>query len=93
MSGKLFQHTDGGFYRFRGLSRSTVDQSMCVVYEHVWPFLPDAEHTFWHRPITEWTSRFTEVTEADLENAMKQDRLLAQAEIIRKRRLRKESAK
>lgn len=91
--GKLFQHTDGGFYRYKGLSRCSVDQSTWVIYEHVWPYLPELLRPFWHRPLDEWQSRFTEVPEEALEEAMKKNRVLAQAEILHKRRLRKEEGK
>lgn len=60
--GELFKHTDGGFYQLYYVSASTVDQSLWVVYEHVWPF----ESKVWHRPLDEWKSRFTQVQESEL---------------------------
>lgn len=37
---QLFKHQDGGYYRLLGMGRHTDDQSMQVVYEHLWPFEP-----------------------------------------------------
>lgn len=55
--GEMFIHTDGGYYRFYSLAKSTQDQSPQVIYEHVWPFEPSV----WSRPLDEWNSRFTKV--------------------------------
>lgn len=82
---EFFQHTDGGFYRFSTISKSTVDQSEWVIYEHVWPF----EAQTWHRPLEEWASRFTPVDLRVISEASMKDRVLAQAEILHKRQIRK----
>lgn len=82
---QYFQHTDGGFYKLKEISTSTVDQSKWVIYEHVWPF----ETKTWNRPLLEWSSRFTLVDVHEVIYAMLKDRVLAQAEIIHKRKARK----
>jgi hypothetical protein len=82
---QFFQHTDGGFYRFKEFSTSTVDQSTWVIYEHVWPF----ETKTWHRPLAEWESRFTPVSATVIVEAVKGSREAAQEEIIRRRTERK----
>ena len=82
----FFQHTDGGFYRVKELSTSTVDQSTWVIYEHVWPF----EIRTWNRPLAEWESRFTQVNAGVMLQAINDgNREAAQKEISRKRALRK----
>ena len=58
--GEMFIHTDGGYYRFYALAKSTQDQSPQVIYEHVWPFEPGV----WSRPLDEWNSRFTKVEDS-----------------------------
>jgi hypothetical protein len=82
---QFFQHTDGGLYRLKELSTSTVDKSTWVVYEHVWPFEPST----WHRPLAEWESRFTQVSATVIVEAVKGNREAAQEEITRKREARK----
>jgi hypothetical protein len=77
--GQLVRHTDGGIYRFVGLSQSTEDQSLWHLYDHVWPF--DASLIPWSRPSEQWGSRFVTISEGDLTEAMKQDRIRAQEAI------------
>jgi hypothetical protein len=77
--GQLVRHTDGGIYRFVGLSQSTEDQSLWHLYDHVWPF--DASLIPWSRPSEQWESRFVVISERDLAEAMKQDRFQAQVAI------------
>jgi hypothetical protein len=74
--GQLVRHTDGGIYRFVGLSQSTEDQSLSHLYDHVWPFEPTLVP--WARPSEQWGTRFVAITEADLAEAMKQNRAQAQ---------------
>lgn len=58
----FYQHVDGGLYLTKSISSSTVDQSLWVIYDHVWPF----EMKQWHRPIEEWTpERFTKIGYAE----------------------------
>ena len=77
--GQLVRHIDGGIYRFIGLSQSTEDQSLCHLYEHVWPFPPSLIP--WSRPSEQWESRFVPITRSDLAEAMKVDRAKAQQDV------------
>lgn len=87
LPGQLFQHTDGGIYRFVMKAKDTRDLTPMFVYLHQWPFDVSAEG--WARPASEWLSRFTPVTEADLERARAGDRLAAQQRISALRAARK----
>jgi hypothetical protein len=85
--GELFRHTDGGIYRFVTMARHTDNQAPLVVYDHVWPFDKGEP---WARPAVEWTpARFTPIIEADLVEAMKQDRATAQADITTRKAARR----
>lgn len=75
-SGQLFKHQDGGYYRYLDMARHADDQVLHVRYEHVWPF--ETEGDPWVRRATEWEGRFTPVTQAQLHEAMLQDRASAQ---------------
>lgn len=79
LRGQLVRHTDGGIYRFVGLSQSTEDQSLWHLYDHVWPF--ESSLIPWARPSDQWGSRFVAITEEDLHLAMRQDRTLAQQSV------------
>jgi hypothetical protein len=89
---KIFKHQDGGFYRYLDLAQHADDKSVHVRYEHLWPFetgLP------WLRRLDEWESRFKPVTEAELQEAMKQDRTAAQEAVTRakaERRAKRDAA-
>lgn len=78
-SGQIFQHQDGGYYRYLGMVRHSDNQAPHVMYEHVWPF--DTEGDAWVRPVIEWDSRFMAVTQQQLHDAMALDRLATQEAI------------
>lgn len=60
--GRYYQHRYGGLYIVLGVSKSTIDKSEWVVYEHVYPF----ERDTWHRPHAEFTDgRFRLITEEE----------------------------
>lgn len=84
--GALFRHTDGGLYRFLTAARHTDDTAPLYLYEHVWPF-PAQEP--WARPADQWASRFTPISEKDLEAAIKGDRAQAQAAITQAKAARR----
>ena len=49
--GQMFQHKDGGIYKFVQVVRYSDRVSEDgVLYEHVWPF----EKGMWVRPVGEW---------------------------------------
>lgn len=57
--GQMFQHKDGGIYRFEQVVRYSDRPTNGVMYVHVWPF----EQGVWVRPIEEWTEdRFVPIT-------------------------------
>ncbi|MFX1765712.1 hypothetical protein PWP93_24585 [Paraburkholderia sp. A1RI-2L] len=74
--GQLFRHIDGGIYRFAGLAQHADDNSLLYLYYHVWPFERPAIP--WARHSDQWGSHFTPITEQDLAEAMRQDRMQAQ---------------
>jgi hypothetical protein len=76
--GQLVRHQDGGIYRYHSTAKHTDDQAEFVIYEHVWPF---ATGQVWARPASEWPSRFTPITSAELREAQRQPREAAQAAI------------
>lgn len=76
-AGQLFRHTDGGYYRFLLSAYSSVDQSEKVVYQHVWPF----PESIWERPVLEFSSKFSPITEPELASAMAKPREQVQKEI------------
>lgn len=78
-TGALFRHTDGGYYRYVMTVRHSEDQSPHVVYQHLWPFDPAGDP--WARPQAEWDKRFTPVSQAELDGAMRQDQEQAQAAV------------
>lgn len=89
-SGQLFQHVDGGYYRFLDLAQHADDRAVHVRYEHLWPFetgLP------WLRRIEEWEARFTPVSEAQLQEAMRQDRTIAQQAVANAKAARRAASK
>jgi hypothetical protein len=77
--GALFRHVDGGYYMYLMTARHSEDQSPLVVYQHLWPF--EREGDPWARPQAEWDKRFTPVSAADLQAAMRQDQGAAQAAV------------
>lgn len=62
-AGGLYQHQDGGIYRYLHSAKSSEDQAELYIYEHLWPF--DAGQV-WARPAHEWGSRFTRIRSVDL---------------------------
>lgn len=85
-SGQLFQHTDGGYYRYLDMARHADDQALHVRYEHLWPFEPGMP---WLRRVEEWEGRFKPVAEAQLQEAMRQDRTDAQKAVARAKAARR----
>ncbi|MCB6182026.1 DUF1653 domain-containing protein [Leeia sp. TBRC 13508] len=79
------RHLDGGYYRRLGIGRDADDENALVVYAHVWPFEPYV----WVRPQSEFPGRFTEVTEAEVVAAMKEDREEAGAAVLAAKALRR----
>lgn len=75
--GQAFRHVDGGYYQFICGAYSSEDQSEKVVYKHVWPFTPSV----WERPVSEFTEKFTPITQEELSYACLGDREAAQKEI------------
>lgn len=58
-----YVHKYGGIYKTLCLSTSAIDQSLWVIYRHVYPF----EELVCHRPLEQWTSdRFVEIDEASM---------------------------
>lgn len=84
----LYRHTDGGYYRVRGMARDSRDTEPVVLYEHVWPF----EAGTWTRPLHEWASRFTPAAAAELAQVRQGDRAALQARIRAARAARKGQA-
>lgn len=77
VAGSYYRHQDGGYYLVLNIARSSEDQSEQVVYLHIWPF----DQGVWVRPLKEWASRFTEVTEAECALALGGDRATAQERV------------
>lgn len=88
--GQMYRHQDGGIYQFDSISKSTVDLTELVNYTHVWPFEQGAK---WSRPAHEWPSRFTPITAADLAEARKIERAVAQAAITNAKAARRAAGK
>lgn len=77
--GGIYRHQDGGIYRFLLSAKSSEDQSMLYIYEHLWPFVPGEK---WARPAHEWDSRFTRIRFTDLIEEKSQEREKAQQEVL-----------
>lgn len=70
-----YEHQDGGLYFVLEHALSTVDQSVQIVYKHVFPF----EAKIWVRPASEWTTdRFFEVDRNYVEASRYADPIRAQ---------------
>jgi len=76
-SGELYQHVDGGIYRFVIMTKDVEDQSPRAVYEHLWPF----ETAVWDRPFDEWRKKFRKILPEVLVEATKEDREKAQKKV------------
>lgn len=87
--GQAFRHTDGGFYRVVEISDDSSVEF--VVYRHLWPFDADGDPA--QRPLSEWASRFTAVSEAELAGAMEEDEADAQLRVAHAKALRKAAAR
>lgn len=83
--GSFYRHTDGGLYEVEGILKSSADQSLYVAYRHVWPFANDQ----WVRPLTEWHSRFTEISSYSAANIVLEDREVWKAKVSQARTSRK----
>lgn len=70
----FYRHLDGGLYRFIADAHHSDDASEVVVYEHLWPFAP----SIWVRPRHEFHTRFTPVSQAEVDAAMQGDQQAAQ---------------
>lgn len=86
-AGQLFQHKDGGIYRFAKYVRySDRPNEIGVEYDHVWPF----EQISWVRPLVEWSEdRFRSITAGEAATLMKMDKVVAQVEITNRKNERK----
>lgn len=73
--GGFYRHQDGGIYRYLHSAKSSEDQGVLYIYEHLWPF--DAGQV-WARPAHEWAARFTRIRYTDLLKATLEDREQAQ---------------
>ena len=76
----FYQHRYGGIYYLGEdfLSESTVDNTIHVVYNHMFPF----EEKIWHRPFDEFADgRFRELTSAEASVIMSKDEEEFKAEI------------
>jgi hypothetical protein len=82
---KYYRHRYGGIYSVQiAKAISTVDKSLWVVYNHVYPF----EQQTWIRPYNEWCEdgRFIEMTDhVELSNILRRDRNKFQEEILEAR--------
>ncbi|WP_269533871.1 DUF1653 domain-containing protein [Chitinimonas sp. BJYL2] len=72
-----YRHTDGGLYSFVAHARSADTTGPLVVYEHLWPF----DQGLWVRDRTEFETRFTPCTKAEVDAAMQGKRDEAQAAV------------
>lgn len=64
--GQLFRHQDGGCYQVVAMAQHTEDLTPLVIYTHLWPFKRET----WARPAHEWASRFTRMTQRELDEEM-----------------------
>lgn len=87
--GAPFRHKDGGIYLYLGLSRDTEDSGLRVLYHHIWPFDPSTIPL--SRPIDLWEASFAPITEQDLGDAKREDRILAQERITRNKAARRQA--
>jgi hypothetical protein len=76
-TGQLFQHIDGGFYKFEKSVWFADDGDELVIYAHIWPF-PVMESA---RRADEFLVKFTPITEQDLAKAQETPREEFQLEI------------
>lgn len=84
----FYQHIDGGLYLTKSIATSTVDLSLWVVYDHIWPF----EVKQWLRPVEEWTpNRFNQVSYAEATEIALGDKEQAQKLISERRAARRAS--
>lgn len=66
LNSTYYQHQYGGIYKFDDSGRSTIDSSVVVIYQHIYPF----DVSVWVRPHSEFTDgRFRElsIAECDIE--------------------------
>ncbi len=84
ITGQLFRHIDGGFYRFVTVAFPTNGTPRQVVYTHVWPF----EAVTFVRPLDGWPYRFIPATDGELHQAQAFNRDVAQAMVHLARTLR-----
>jgi hypothetical protein len=86
LTGKYFQHRDGGIYRVTDTGFSTIDASAVVIYVHLFPF---TENT-WVRPASEWTpDRFREITRKEAVDLFSENRADMQIAITAAKEARK----
>lgn len=64
-SGQLFQHIDGGIYKFEKSVWFADDDDELVIYTHIWPF-PVIESA---RRADEFLAKFNPIKEGDLAKA------------------------
>ena len=79
---RYYRHRYGGIYSVQiEKAISTVDKSVWVVYNHVYPF----EKQTWIRPYDEWSEdgKFTAITDSvELSNILRRDKNEFQREIL-----------
>ena len=69
-TGQLFQHIDGGFYKFEKSVWFADDGDELVIYAHIWPF-PVMESA---RRADEFLAKFTPITQEDWNKAQETSR-------------------
>lgn len=83
---RYYKHKYGGIYRVIELAESVVDNSVWVVYNHVYPY----EYKVWVRPLHEWTDdRFSILTNDEYHSEIVKDRENFRAEIEQRKLLLK----
>jgi hypothetical protein len=85
---RFYLHQDGGVYRIMTLAKNAEDQSLSVVYAHVWPFNPSV----WHRPLHEWASRFTLLEDDEAQKRISQDPEAGKLQVIAAKAKRRAAA-
>ena len=84
---RYFRHQDGGYYMLLGYAVSATDQSLQVVYRHVWPFDNTVDFV---RPHSEWVTNFVVVNTKEVDDAVTsqepgKDRTTLQQEITQRK--------
>ena len=83
--GQLFQHVDGGFYKFEKSVWFADDEDELVIYQHVWPFTKST----WARRSSEFLAKFTPIEKHVLDGARKTKKEIFQAKIAENKKQRR----